>query len=88
MCNDETRDSTIMNITIEDIKFCRKLIVKYEVEADKYGRKLRACKPSRRGAYESHKVQALENAKRMRGNLQGQLDWLKVHNRTLFEEVS
>ncbi len=76
-----------MNITIKDIESCRKLIAEYETKANEYNGKILTCNPSQRGAYASHRAQTLKSAKSIRFNLKSQLDWLEVHNRSLFEEV-
>ncbi len=78
---------TDLNITDDDIKFCRHMIAVYDAKALKFKAKALAAPTKKKGAYISHQRQSEKAASRMVGNLAFQLEWLKRHRPKVYDEV-
>lgn len=76
-----------LNITTEDVAFCRKWIAEYEALANEHEAKATLCVGRQRGAYLSNAKRAKKNRDRMSDNLTFQLNWLKVNRPSVYDEV-
>jgi hypothetical protein len=76
-----------LNITAEDIEFCRTSIRVYEAKAATYEAKAETAPVRKRGAYISHQKQSERARDRMAGNLAFQLEWLRRHRPAIYDEV-
>lgn len=77
-----------LNITTEDVAFCRKLIAEYEARANAHESKAARYVGRQRGAYLSNAQRAKKNRDRMSDNLTFQLNWLKVNRPSIYDEVT
>lgn len=78
---------TDLNITAEDVTFCRKWIAEYEALAKAYEAKAALCAGRQRGAYLSNSKRLTRNRDRMSDNLTFQLNWLKINSPSVYDEV-
>ena len=76
-----------LNITADDVAFCRKWIAEYEAKANEYEAKATLCVGRQRGAYLSNCKRATRNRDRMSDNLTFQLNWLKINRSSVYDEV-
>ncbi len=76
-----------LNITAEDVTFCRKWIAEYEAKAKAHEAKAARCVGRQRGAYLSNSKRAIRNRDRMSDNLTFQLNWLKANRPSTYDEV-
>lgn len=76
-----------LNITAEDVTFCRKWIAEYEALAKAHEAKAACCVGRQRGAYLSNSKQAMKNRDQMSDNLTFQLNWLKINRPSVYDEV-
>lgn len=77
-----------INITKEDVQFCRRKVAEYLARAEELEAKAQSCKPAQRGGYRSHAVQCRKNAQRMRANEASQMGWLAENNFELWENLN
>lgn len=76
-----------LSITAKDVEFCREWAARYEAKAAQYQIKSEWCRPTARGAYGSHRTQALKARDAMLGNAAFQLEWLRRHRPAIYDEV-
>lgn len=76
-----------LNITAEDVTFCREWIAEYEAKAKAHEAKAARSVGRQRGAYLSNSKQAMKSRDRMSDNLTFQLNWLKINRPSVYDEV-
>ncbi len=75
-------------ITADDIEFCRKEIAGYTEKAERQEELVLFGPVRSRRAYGSHASRNRKNAARWQGYLDIKLDWLKLNNKPLYDEVT
>ena len=76
-----------INITAEDVAYCRKWIAEYEAKANEYEAKAARYAGRQRGAYLSNCKRTTRNRDRMSDNLTFQLNWLRLNKPSVYDEV-
>lgn len=76
-----------MNVTREDVEFCKRKQAEYLSKVEELEAKAKVCKPSQRGAYMSHAGQNRKNAERMQNNYEVQMRWLAENDPLLYQEL-
>lgn len=78
---------TDLDITTEDVAFCREWIAKYGAKAKAHEAKTNRCVGRQRVAYLLNARRAMTNRDRMSDNLTFQLNWLKINRPSIYDEV-
>lgn len=75
-------------IDADIIDFSREMIAAYKRAIGLFQTKAKsASNPQKRGGYKSHQFRNEQNLDRMQSNLAFQLEWLKRHRPTIYDEV-